>query len=41
MDVYRTIRVNIAELVANVQPYGEISEYLFQQLMIDFNFENK
>ncbi len=34
--VYTTMRVSIAELMYKVKPYGEIGEYLFQQLM-DFN----
>lgn len=37
-NVYRMIRVSIAELAVNVKPYGEIGNYLYQQL-IDFNFE--
>ena len=37
-NVYGEIRVSIAELAVNVKPYGEIGEYLFQQLL-DFNFD--
>ncbi len=32
------MRVSIAELAVNVRPYGEVGNYLYQQL-IDFNFE--
>jgi purine nucleosidase len=35
-NVYTTIRVSIAELAFKVKPYGEIGNYLYQQLM-DFN----
>ena len=34
--VYTTMRVSIAELAYKVKPYGEIGNYLFQQL-VDFN----
>jgi len=34
--VYTTMRVSIAELAYKVKPYGEIGNYLYQQL-IDFN----
>ncbi|KQN97706.1 nucleoside hydrolase [Paenibacillus sp. Leaf72] len=34
--VYTTMRVSIAEMMYKVKPYGEIGQYLFQQL-IDFN----
>lgn len=37
-NVYREIRVSIAELAVNVKPYGKIGEYLYQQL-VDFNME--
>ncbi|WP_299092251.1 nucleoside hydrolase [uncultured Metabacillus sp.] len=37
-DVYKLMRVSIAELAVNVKPYGEIGAYLFQQLA-DFNFD--
>lgn len=35
-NAYKLIRVSIAELAVKVKPYGEIGNYLFQQL-IDFN----
>lgn len=35
-DVYATMRVSIAELVYKVKPYGEIGNYLYQQL-VEFN----
>lgn len=34
--VYSTMRVSIAELALRVKPYGEIGQYLYQQL-VDFN----
>jgi hypothetical protein len=37
-NVYKLMRVSLAELAVNVKPYGEIGNYLFQQL-IDFNFD--
>ncbi|MFA9455354.1 nucleoside hydrolase [Halalkalibacter sp. AB-rgal2] len=37
-NVYKLMRVSIAELAVNVQPYGEIGDYLYQQL-IQFNFD--
>jgi purine nucleosidase len=37
-NVYKMMRVSIAELAVNVKPYGEIGAYLYQQL-VDFNFE--
>lgn len=35
-NVYKQIAVSLAELQHRVQPYGEIGNYLFQQ-MVDFN----
>lgn len=35
-NVYSTIRVGLAELALKVRPYGDIGNYLFQQ-MVDFN----
>jgi inosine-uridine nucleoside N-ribohydrolase len=37
-NVYKMMRVSIAELAVNVKPYGEIGNYLYQQL-VDFNFD--
>lgn len=37
-DVYRSIRVSLAELAVNVKPNGKVGEYLYQQL-IDLNME--
>jgi purine nucleosidase len=35
-NVYRLMRVSIAELAVNVKPYGAIGKYLYEQL-VDFN----
>lgn len=35
-NVYKMLRVSLAELQFRVRPYGEIGNYLFQQ-MVDFN----
>lgn len=35
-NVYTTMSVSIAELACKVKPYGEIGNYLYQQL-VDFN----
>lgn len=37
-NVYKMIRVSIAELAVNVKPYGDIGAYLYQQL-VDFNYD--
>ncbi len=37
-NVYKMVRVSIAELAVNVKPYGEIGAYLYQQL-VDFNYD--
>jgi purine nucleosidase len=38
-NVYGTLRTSLAELQCKVRPYGEIGNYLFQQ-MVDYNIEN-
>lgn len=38
-DVYRSVRVSIAELAVSVNPYGEIGAYLYDQL-VKFNFNH-
>lgn len=39
-NVYNLMRIGIAELAYKVRPYGEIGNYLYQQL-IDFNYARR
>lgn len=38
MNVYKQMTVSLAELQVNVQPYGEIGNYLFKQ-MVEYNYK--
>jgi inosine-uridine nucleoside N-ribohydrolase len=38
MNVYKQMTVSLAELQVNVQPYGEIGNYLFKQL-VEYNYK--
>lgn len=37
-DSYKLIRVSLAELLVKVKPFGDIGNYLYQQL-VDFNYD--
>ncbi len=39
-DVYTTVNVGLAEIEANVQPYGEIGRHLYEN-MVSYNLSNK